>query len=155
MAKRTWTCKTCGNPITYTGGHGKGQCKACYHKRGVTPKPPTMCGLCKQRPISRGSQHGFCATCYRTHRKEIEVARERQYQDTLEDRDAIPMGQPFEQAWQTFQTEIGCAEERYQGPAAKRSGARVKILVVPDLHVPFHDAAAVATMITREADADI
>ena len=71
MAKKTQQCRTCENTVSYTSKHGGGQCKACYYTRGKTPKPPTLCALCGERPISRGSAHGSCATCYRTRRTEL------------------------------------------------------------------------------------
>ncbi len=71
MAKRTWTCKTCQAPITYTGGHGKGQCATCYRKRGRTAKEQMLCRMCNERPISKGSERGTCATCYRNRRAEL------------------------------------------------------------------------------------
>lgn len=61
----------------------------------------------------------------------------------------------FEAEWRIFQREIGMARDRYTGPCKRpaRIGRR-KILVVPDVHAPFHDRAMVATMLEREKDAD-
>lgn len=76
--------------------------------------------------------------------------------ETEEERQAIPKGMPFEREWQTFLAEIGCAKDRYAGPAQTKARAgRLKILVVPDLHAPFHNREAVAAMLEREKDADI
>lgn len=48
------------------------------------------------------------------------------------------------------------AKDRYAGPAKpKARQGRLKIVVVPDLHAPFHDAAAVAALCERERDADV
>jgi predicted phosphodiesterase len=51
---------------------------------------------------------------------------------------------------------IGMAKDRYtrkDTPKARKGAAR-KILVVPDLHAPFHEAEMFAAMLEREADAD-
>src|SRR5574341_326025 len=59
----------------------------------------------------------------------------------------------FEQAWAVWLQAIGAAKDRYAGPAAaKARQGRLRILVVPDLHAPFHDPAAVAAMLEREKD---
>lgn len=76
--------------------------------------------------------------------------------DEEEDRQAIPKGLPFEREWRTFQDEIGAARDRYTGPAKpKARTGRLNILVVPDLHAPFQDKEAVASMLEREQDIDI
>ncbi len=73
-----------------------------------------------------------------------------------EEREAIPKGLPFEREWATWLQEIGCARDRYAGPAKpKARSGRLRILVVPDLHAPFHDKAAVAAMLEQEKDIDI
>jgi hypothetical protein len=62
----------------------------------------------------------------------------------------------FEREWQIWMKAIGMAKSRYAGPAVPKARAgRLKILVVPDLHAPFHDPAAVAMMLEREKDIDI
>ncbi len=61
----------------------------------------------------------------------------------------------FEQAWAQWQKTIGMMRERYKGPSkGKPSKGRQKILVVPDVHAPFHNAEMFATMIAREKDVD-
>lgn len=60
----------------------------------------------------------------------------------------------YEEAWARWQQTIGMMKDRYKGPKAKRSGKTQKILVVPDLHAPFHEEAMFAEMLEREADAD-
>lgn len=62
----------------------------------------------------------------------------------------------FEREWAIWQKHIGQARERYAGPPkAKARVGRLKVLVVPDLHAPFHDQPKVAAMLERERDADI
>lgn len=63
---------------------------------------------------------------------------------------------PFEAEWKIWSKEIGMAKDRYTGPAVSKARAgRLRILVVPDLHAPFHDPAAVAAMLEREKNIDI
>jgi predicted phosphodiesterase len=68
----------------------------------------------------------------------------------------------FEAAWQQWMKAVGMVRDRYSGPAVTKRqhlGASVskstqKILVVPDLHAPFHEEEMFAEMLEREADAD-
>jgi UDP-2,3-diacylglucosamine pyrophosphatase LpxH len=67
-----------------------------------------------------------------------------------------PLALSFEEAWQNWMRAIGMAKDRYVpkvGTHVPESGTR-KILVVPDLHAPFHEEAMFAAMLEREADAD-
>jgi len=74
----------------------------------------------------------------------------------IDGNDEIPKSRAFEQEWAVWMAEIGMAKDRYAGPAKPKARVgRLKILVVPDLHAPFHDAAAVAAMLEREKDIDI
>ena len=61
----------------------------------------------------------------------------------------------FEEGWKKWQQTIGMMRDRYQGPAKKRKQAiktsRKRILVIPDLHIPFHDPDMVASMLARES----
>jgi len=69
----------------------------------------------------------------------------------------------FEEAWAQWSRTIGMMRDRYKGPP-DRSGAikkargdrpeRIKILVIPDVHAPFHNVEQFATMIAREKDID-
>jgi hypothetical protein len=65
----------------------------------------------------------------------------------------------FEEAWAQWGKTIGMMRDRYKGPAVQKRGKfksneRQKILVVPDVHAPFHEEGMLAEMIAREADAD-
>jgi predicted phosphodiesterase len=61
----------------------------------------------------------------------------------------------FEDAWSQWQRTIGMMRNRYKGPAkASKKKGRQKILVVPDLHAPFHNQTMFAQMIARETDID-
>lgn len=68
----------------------------------------------------------------------------------------VPTTNAYEAEWQRFAREIGMVRDRYAGPSKRpvRIG-RMKILVIPDLHAPFHDRAMLATMLEREKDADL
>jgi predicted phosphodiesterase len=71
------------------------------------------------------------------------------------DAEDIPLGQHFEEAWRQWRKAIGMAKDRYQPPTTDyRHKTRRKILVIPDLHAPFHEEAMFAAMLEREADAD-
>ncbi len=61
----------------------------------------------------------------------------------------------FEEAWSQWGKTIGLMRERYKGPPkhTKRTD-RTKILVIPDLHAPFHNVEMFAAMIAREKDID-
>lgn len=61
----------------------------------------------------------------------------------------------FEAAWQQWQREIGMAKDRYVVPPNRsHATTREKILVIPDVHAPFHEPQMLAEMIRAEADAD-
>jgi predicted phosphodiesterase len=63
----------------------------------------------------------------------------------------------YEEAWAQWQKCIGMARDRYKPVQSKRAfknNERQKILVVPDLHAPFHEAQMFADMLEREKDAD-
>lgn len=65
----------------------------------------------------------------------------------------------FEEAWAQWQQSIGMMRDRYKGPPSRRQATtgehtRNKILVVPDVHAPFHEAEMFAEMVARESDAD-
>ncbi len=65
----------------------------------------------------------------------------------------------FEEAWHQWQRAIGMAKDRYAQPVRQRSasdpGRAQKILVIPDLHAPFHEPEMFAAMLEAEADADV
>jgi hypothetical protein len=61
----------------------------------------------------------------------------------------------FEEAWSQWQRTVGMMRDRYKGPPKQgRAKGRQKILVIPDLHAPFHNVEMFATMIAREKDVD-
>jgi predicted phosphodiesterase len=57
--------------------------------------------------------------------------------------------------WEKWVKSIGQTNDYYRGARpAKRPKEREKILVIPDLHVPFHHEIAIAHMIAKDGDAD-
>lgn len=66
-----------------------------------------------------------------------------------------PRALPFEEAWRMWRRAIGMAKDRYvQHSHVFTNHERRKILVIPDLHAPFHEPEMFAAMLEREADAD-
>ena len=61
----------------------------------------------------------------------------------------------FEEAWRQWQSAIGMAKDRY-APSTRPQNVskKQKILVIPDLHAPFHEPEMFAAMLEAEADAD-
>jgi hypothetical protein len=112
------------------------------YRRGKEPRCPLQLPGCSKVIRTRGASACYSCTC--------------KNRSVVADDDAIPKGMPFEREWNLFQKEIGMAKDRYTGPAKPKARVgRLKILVVPDLHAPFHDASAVAGMLEREKDIDI
>jgi predicted phosphodiesterase len=64
----------------------------------------------------------------------------------------------FEEAWAQWMKAIGMAKDRYvsKRPHSRTSASNTtrKILVVPDLHAPFHEPEMFAAMLDAEKDAD-
>lgn len=67
-----------------------------------------------------------------------------------------PLHLPFEEAWANWMRAVGMAKDRYIPPIHRipNDTPTQKILVIPDLHAPFHEAEMFAAMLEREADAD-
>ena len=81
----------------------------------------------------------------------LSIARSRVLTGDIE-REVKPLGQPYERAWAEWQKHIGMAKERYTGPAKPRAySGRMRVVAAGDFHIPFHDRAALAALITKEA----
>lgn len=67
-----------------------------------------------------------------------------------------PRRLPYEAEWKVWQKHIGQAKDRYAGPCKRpvRTG-RMKLVAFGDIHAPFHDAEALATVVAKESDADV
>jgi len=113
---------------------------SCY-PRGKEPPCPLQHPGCAGKIRDRGASS--CKPCSIAEVKQTPEPRERPRL-------------PFEAEWQIWMKEIGMAKDRYAGPAVtKARQGRLRILVVPDLHAPFHDPTAIASMLEREKDIDI
>lgn len=102
-----------------------------------------LCPLCGVNRLS-SPETERCASCYHG-RKTADSAQA-----------AADFPRTFEKEWATWQKHLGQARDRYAGPSkrAARVG-RLKILVLGDLHVPFHEPAFLAAALEREKDADV
>lgn len=61
----------------------------------------------------------------------------------------------FEEAWAQWQQTIGMMRDRYAGPPkVRRDPGDEKIVVIPDIHAPYHEPRMLAELIAREPDAD-
>lgn len=108
------------------------------YAKGKGPACP-LCGI--EKISSRGAT--CCGKCNRDpnwHKRSTENILE-------------PLAS-FEAAWQQWMKAVGMVRDRYQGPPAFTNNERQKILVVPDLHAPFHEQEMFAEMLEREGDAD-
>ena len=142
-------CQVCQsikrNPVNMVRNLDARSCLQCYRERiGISSvaRPQSTC-VCGQ-PKSHTAK--VCMHCYKKRGT------------TPEMKEAIKklVRQPltsFEEAWALWQQTIGMAKNRYRGPAKSVSKKdRQRILVIPDLHVPFEEPEMVAAMIAREAE---
>lgn len=119
------------------------------YARGHEPKCPIQGPNCLGVVRTKAAR-----ACYRCSRPKPDAAPVLEAPRPEEDR--IRPALLFEQEWRVWMHEIGMAKDRYAGPAVPKARAgRLKILVVPDLHAPFQNHAAVAAMLEREKDIDI
>lgn len=106
-------------------------------------KEPTcpVCGVGKIKSVSSKQ----CADC--------RFNRTVQRPDLTQKEEVLNL--PFEEAWRNWMRAIGMAKDRCVQPLRTfKNNERRKILVVPDLHAPFHESGMFAEMLEREADAD-
>jgi UDP-2,3-diacylglucosamine pyrophosphatase LpxH len=61
----------------------------------------------------------------------------------------------FEEAWASWQKAIGMQRERYKPTRRAPAVGTKKIVVIPDIHAPFHEEGMLAALIARESDADM
>jgi predicted phosphodiesterase len=128
----------CGHVVTKPNVE---KCRACWRARGddVPADEKVLLGKCGHQISRKGRT--TCRECYDKFRSGI----------TPQPLNPVLS---YEAAWQQWQKAIGQARDRYKGPKAKRKGVTQKILVVPDVHAPFHEEGMFADMLQREADAD-
>ena len=123
------------------------------------PGSAPLCGVCGVRRVRLTSAR-CCRPCY------LDLARRMHgqvpdgtYPALIFPGDPPPTTTPipltvFEEAWHAWEHAIGVVQDRYRGPRQPTLGPREKILVIPDLHVPFHDETLLAETLERERDAD-
>ena len=143
------------------------RCRFCFFKRkgieSVARKHHCVsCGA--EVSTSKAKQ---CRACWKiratSNPKVIKESAEKEHNrlSNIPDSDPDPLDQirqpltSFEEGWSQFQKTIGMMRDRYKGPGKKDPDAlnpdRKRILVIPDLHVPFHEPEMVADMIARES----
>jgi predicted phosphodiesterase len=156
-------CPECGTRPLSTNKVKR--CLHCYHKRiGIkSVAKKNSCIDCKKELVGYTAKR--CLTCY--HRYASQRAEKIKEQKLLEEQKNIPTDLPqqireplatFEEGWARFQETIGMMKDRYKGPPKKKAhpSGRKRILVIPDLHVPFHEPEMVADMIAKESkDTDL
>lgn len=135
------------------------RCMECYHSRvGIksTAKPLPKCSECGKECARTSTK---CMDCHRKRGPYTANSRllKKEKQDLLKKIADETIRQPlrtFEESWKKWQDTIGMARDRYRGPAKTRKTPiktnRKRILVIPDLHVPFHEPDMVASMLARE-----
>jgi hypothetical protein len=126
---------------------------SCY-PRGGGPK----CPLCEGRNEIRQRGAQKCGRCNREPNwwkvQEPPPFNINEHGNILQ-----PLGS-FDEAWAQWQKAIGMATDKYPPLSVtgrdKQRGesGRQKILVIPDLHAPFHEQQMFADMLVKEADAD-
>ena len=141
---------------------------------------PRICPVCKERPLSVATATR-CIRCYYTRRgvpsralpnapcidcggpcskratRCFKCSRLYQRSEAKAERDEADahLRQPlrtYDEAWARWQECIHQARDRYRGAAKARTpDGRTRVLVVPDLHVPFHEPEMLAAMLARES----
>ena len=61
----------------------------------------------------------------------------------------------FDEQWAQWRQTIGMAKDRYKARQKRPAFSDKRILVIPDLHVPFHEPEMVADMLAKEGEADL
>lgn len=125
------------------------------YPRGKEPKCPLQHPGCKGIIRGRGGQS--CVPCAH-HEKRLAYRPPELHPQAviLDGADDLPRRMPYEREWAEWLKHIGAAKERYAGPAkAKARTGRLKVVAAGDFHIPFHDRDALATLLTREKDADV
>jgi predicted phosphodiesterase len=129
----TTTCKHCGKP---TSGKRAKTCRECYYKRVNIPSIAAQwtCNRCGKPVSSSGTK--ICIDCYRNrgHTAPTQL---------------ISSLTSFEEAWARWSKAIGRRKDRYTPPPKKPEG-RERIVVIPDIHAPYHDRECLVELIKRE-----
>lgn len=124
-----------------------------------------------QEAVDAVEQHGGCVQAARAldmpagtfrnrwaegKRRGLRPGGGRPSQTAQEDAEAIPQPFGYEEAQRAWARAIGQIESRYAGPCTRRAaGEWRKVLVVSDIHAPFHDPDALAYVFAHDGDADL
>ncbi len=165
----------CRQHTTYHGARAPGtSCAACAAIWTATQAARPACGnaACTKKP--RDGKTWCSAACYRACQKQeylcacgnrrnrqsdhclaCEKAKRVKASATWQPETREPLAS-FDQAWAQWQAAIGMMRDRYAGPPKPRkAGTWRKVVVVPDIHAPFHEEAYLAELVAREGDADL
>lgn len=116
------------------------------YARGSEPVCPVNGPNCRKIVRTRGAR--ACYPCGRMAAHPAPVLEARREE---EDRQAVPIGMPFDREWSVWLKHIGASKDRYAGPARPRARTgRLRVVAAGDFHIPFHDKRAVAELIARE-----
>ena len=143
-------CRECGAKLSTRTAT---RCGRCYReRRGDAAVASTRaCGDCGGA-VSSGARR--CADCHVKHTTRLRTARHRDAEPVPAFRPAAAL--PYADARATWDRVIGRVKPKFRGPAAPRDpGARRKVAVLSDLHVPMHDPDLLADFFERTRDADV
>jgi predicted phosphodiesterase len=119
--------------------------------KGIEP----LCPVCKTNKIRTVG----ALVCYKCKRvSNLATAHGMSVEDMIAklQKDGGEPEEKLAHAWQDWARTVGSLNRYYKpmlAPLARKK--RTKILVIPDLHVPFHHREALYLMLKREADTDL
>ena len=151
-------CPTChqssrkSKPNTLSTRQTK-QCFQCYTERiGVdsVALPPSKCA-CGNVKSKKAKQ---CRECW-VRRAPYEGENQQARGQPVPDRTIRQPLATFEEAWRVWDAEIGLMRNRFKKPPKQKGKKRRRVVVLPDLHVPYHEPSFLQYICLKEKDADI
>ena len=151
-------CPVCGkHPLSRVEAK---RCRYCYYKRiGIKSEAKkNFCVDCKKELSGIVSKR--CLDCRHSYVHDQALKNKEQKKFLKENHTPLDASQQireplstFEEGWSRFQETIGMMRDRYKGspPQKTNRSGRKRILVIPDLHIPFHEPEMVADMVAKEA----
>ena len=131
------TCQTCQKPVSKAG---VARCRACWLGRGASDAklPPALCVQCGKPTARRAAK--LCRACWKALGTPVPAGRLQTYDEA-------------KVAWDAFigRTKPPAAESQkrpYTAPGLTKS----RVLLVSDLHIPFHEPAFLEYLLTVSAD---
>lgn len=67
----------------------------------------------------------------------------------------LPSGTSYEAAWEAWDRTLGIRKARYKGPQTRQAAPGRTIVLLPDLHCPFHDQHLLADLVAETGKADL